>query len=112
MKKSGGRLRKVARSPINARVRLVWDDERGTSRMCYGKCVDISEKGLRVQLDESIPVRSYVQFEIREMNFRGSASVRFMGRKGMRNEVGLEFSQSVQWEWKDGIPTQQSARGR
>ena len=32
--------------------------------MCYGRCSDISETGLSVEVAHPIPLRSYVQFRI------------------------------------------------
>ena len=66
-------------------------------RVDQGRCIDISERGLGVTLADAIPLRSYVQFRIDEINFEGSGSVRYVGRKGLKQYVGLEFSGSLRW---------------
>ncbi|MCP5113177.1 MAG: hypothetical protein GY953_20290 [bacterium] len=88
---------------------MVWEDERRQSRESRGRCVDISERGLGVVLDDPLPIRSYVQFRVVKLGFRGSGSVRFVGRKGLKYQIGLEFSGGLRW--KGAKPTETKAEG-
>lgn len=98
MNNAGGGLRKYPRRPLVSRIRIAWEDEHGINRVSFGRTIDISPTGLGVRLDTAIPVRSYVHFEISKIGFRGSASVRFVRRQGLMNDLGLEFNGSLRWE--------------
>ena len=96
MRKQHG-MRRSPRSPLGARIRVTWQGERGYPKVAHGRCIDISETGLGVELDEPIPLRSYVQFRIEKVKFEGSASVRYLGWSRMKRHVGLEFSGTLRW---------------
>lgn len=96
MRKQHG-MRRSPRLPLGARVRVTWQDERGDPKVANGRCSDISETGLGVELDEPIPLRSYVQFRIKDIKFEGSGSVRYLGWCRMKRHVGLEFSGTLRW---------------
>ena len=70
-------------------------------RVAKGKCVDISERGLRVVVEENVPLRSYVQFWVERIGVHGSGSVRYVTRKGFRYVLGLEFSGNLRWAPQD-----------
>ena len=91
-------LREHQRVPLNAEILLHWRDETGLDRITRGKCVDISSRGIGALADDCIPVRTYVHFQIRKIDFSGSASVRFASRKGLRYIIGLELSGVLQWK--------------
>ena len=86
------------RYPLKARVRLSWDDEQGTPRINFGETLDISTRGMAFQLQDSIPLRTYVSFEVKAIRLQGSGSVRFARRKGLRHIVGIEFSGNARWD--------------
>lgn len=90
-------LRSARRIPLTGRVRVGWEDEHGYPHMAYGRCFDISATGLGLEMEETVPVRGYVNFEVIPLGFKGSASVRFVRRKGLRNVVGLDFSGGLRW---------------
>lgn len=73
-------------------ISLSWDDERGQTRYASGKCIDISEAGLRVELKESIPVRTRVAFRMEAINESGSGTVRHATRRNMKVVIGLALS--------------------
>ena len=85
-------LRKDPRELLNSEVSLSWEDARGVHRLSKGKCVNISERGLRVLVSDEIPVRSYVSFRVKSLRFSGGGSVRNARRQGLRFEIGIEFS--------------------
>ena len=84
--------RRNNRVPCAGSVSLSWDDERGQTRYASGKCIDISEAGLRVELKESIPVRTRVAFRMEAINESGSGTVRHATRRNMKVVIGLALS--------------------
>jgi len=80
------------RIPCAGPVRLSWDDERGQTQYAVGKCIDISENGLRVEVRESIPLRTRVAFRIEGINESGSGSVRHTTRRNMKVVLGVALS--------------------
>ena len=85
-------VRSVPRTSLDARIILSWEDGHGVQRFSRGRCVDISERDLGLLLDDEVPLQSYVNFRVEELQFTGSASVRSVQRKGIRYFVGLEFA--------------------
>jgi len=77
---------------LDSEVSLSWEDAHGAIRFCQGMCVDVSERGMGILVPDEIPLRSYVNFRIKVLDFTGSGSVRSTRRKGLRFQVGLEFS--------------------
>lgn len=94
-------LRRHKRSPLDAAVRLSWQDEQGVQRVVKGRCADISEHGIGILLNENVPLRSYLQFRIDELRFSGSGSVRSVSRKGVKYLIGVEFAGTLRWR---GLP--------
>jgi hypothetical protein len=84
--------RRGKRIPCAGPVRLSWEDVRGQTQYAVGKCIDISEAGLRVEVRESIPVRTRVAFRIEAINESGSGSVRHATRRNMKVVLGLALS--------------------
>jgi hypothetical protein len=104
-------LRRHSRSEIDHKVRLMWTGEGGQNFYARGRCVDISQSGMRVDSPEPIPVRSYVSFQFDGTRFEGSASVRSCSRKGLRHLIGLEFGSGLKWDpEKFGDPARDSVR--
>jgi hypothetical protein len=84
--------RRGNRVPCAGPVRVTWDDDRGQTHYALGKCLDISENGLRVELQESIPVRTRVAFRIERIDESGSGSVRHATRRNMKVVLGISLS--------------------
>jgi hypothetical protein len=76
--------RRRHRIPCAGPVRLSWEDERGQTQYALGKCIDISEAGLRVELQQMIPVRTRVAFRMEAINESGSGSVRHATRRNIK----------------------------
>ncbi len=96
MEKNNG-TRHSGRVPIKAQVRLAWHDEHDINRYAQGRCLNISMTGLRMEVSDTIPVGTYVSFRIESLRFGGSASVRNVNRRGVRQSIGLEFSGGLRW---------------
>jgi hypothetical protein len=74
-------------------VRLTWEDSRGEIRFAQGKCIDISEDGLRIESVTMIPAGARVMLNAERIKLAGSATARHGTRYGGRFTVGLELSQ-------------------
>ena len=88
--------RRHRRVPYIGPIRLSWEDERGQPKFVQAKCVDISESGLRVEVSQSIPVRTCLILRAERINLSGSATVRHSQRYGSKYILGIELSQSLQ----------------
>ena len=96
-------LRHYERTPLKARIRVTWEDERqATWRETRGRCVDISKRGLGFLADDPLPIRSYVSFRVEKIGFAGSGSVRYVGHKGLKYHIGLEFAGGLHWNDPQG----------
>lgn len=101
--------RKEPRVTNTEKVRLEWSDASSHSRWLLGTCLDISPRGMRVEINDLVPENQYVRFELVKQNFRGTATVRSAKVKGRRSLIGLEFAWSARWT---GEPTEQRAPAR
>ena len=81
------------RVPYFGPIRISWDDEQGTTRFAHSKCINISEAGLRIELSESIPLRSQISLRADRISFSGSATVRNIAWRGCKYILGLNLSQ-------------------
>ena len=81
------------RLAYNGPVRISWEDEQGLVRYAHAKCLDVSEDGLRIEVAESIPVRSRLLFRADRINLSGTATVRSIAWRGCKYILGLNLSQ-------------------
>jgi len=95
-----GRLRRHSRTEVRAIVQLVWKDHLGNEKYTKARTLDVSETGMRVEVPERIPERSYVTFRADELSLHGTGSVRSCQGKGLKYIVGLEFSTGMKWKPK------------
>ena len=78
--------------PDSGVVSLSWQDSQGHFRFSQGKCLEISQTGMRVQIPERVALRSYVSLKADCGGLTCSASVRHCMCKAGQFIVGLEFS--------------------
>jgi hypothetical protein len=81
-------------------VHINWKDQLGNDKFTKARTLDVSEAGIRVEVPERIPERSYVTFRADELSLHGTASVRTCNPKGLKYIVGLEFSTGLKWKPK------------
>jgi|SRR6476620_10313319 hypothetical protein len=93
--------RRRGRIALKGAVTLCWSDDRGRDHYRSGRCIDISEHGCAIEMEESLPLRSNVSLRIPSLDVSAFASVRHVTRKGMRFHIGLEFGQPVRLPLKD-----------
>ena len=79
------------------KVRLEWSDPFYQSKWVLGTCVDISARGMRVEINDLVPGDQYLRFELVKKNFRGNATVRSAQTRGRRSLIGIEFAWSARW---------------
>ncbi len=72
-------------------VRILWEDDKGRERVSNATIVNRSTNGLKLRLDEKIPVRSYVACNEPVLGIAGRASVRYCIYSKGKYEIGLEF---------------------
>ena len=96
-------LRRFERLPCALSVLLAWTDPDGSDRYGRGKCRDVSEAGLRVDIVDSVPVQTYVNLRIEKWDLTASARVRYSRRAGATNVVGLELTQKVRKQIVDSL---------
>ena len=87
-----GDLRRHHRTGARSIVQLIWSDQQGNDKFAKARSLDVSESGMRVEVPERIPERSYVTFRSDELGLQGTASVRSCRAQGLKYLVGLEFS--------------------
>jgi hypothetical protein len=60
-----------------------------------GRCLDVSEKGLRIEVPQPILVNSRISLRADRINLGGSATVKHVTRHGFKYILGLELSQPL-----------------
>ena len=95
-----GNLRRHHRTQARSVVQLVWKDHLGNEKYTKARTLDISQSGMRVEVPEQIPKRSYVTFRADELSLHGTGSVKSCHGKGLKYVVGLEFSAGMKWKPK------------
>ena len=93
-------IRRHERIASGALVKMRWNVSSGEAHFARGKILDCSKKGLRIELLEPIPTRSYVSLDAPELDRAGWAgwgSVRYCVPKRAKYIVGLELSDGAQW---------------
>ncbi len=91
-------MRRQARTEVVVPVDVMWTDRQGHERFATARSIDICESGIRIQVPEALPERSYVRLRADRIALAGSASVRSCVKKGTKFVVGLEFSGGMTWK--------------
>jgi hypothetical protein len=87
--------RRHVRNPANGMIRLLWEDSNGRERVTNATIVNVSANGVKLRLDEKIPVRSYIACNDPVLGIAGRASVRYCIFSKGKYDVGLEFADGV-----------------
>lgn len=90
--------RKEPRQPCTDRVRLEWVDAESQIKWALGQCVDISPRGMRIEIKDPVSEIRNFRFDVVRANFRGAATVRNRAAKGRVTVIGVEFGASVLWQ--------------
>jgi hypothetical protein len=76
-------------------VFISWRTFDGQRNYALGRCLDVSEQGLGLELSARIPVGSFVKLRAYKLNLDGSATVRHIARLPVGYGLGLELSQPL-----------------
>ena len=94
---SGKERRRRDRFPVSVKVRAWWTPEGGGIVSLQARCLDISQTGMRLEVDRPVPARSFVHVESTELHLAGTAVVRHCDRGMQRCTLGLEFVGGTTW---------------
>jgi hypothetical protein len=97
---SNGNLRRHDRTVVRTIVQITWKDRNGDDKFTNAHTIDVSESGMRIEVPEPLPERSYVTMRVDKLTLHGTASVRSCVRKGTKYVVGLEFSAGLKFKPK------------
>ena len=97
---SKGNIRRHSRADTAAPLQIIWKDHGGLDKFTNARALDVSESGMRIEVIEPLPERSYVTLRSDKLGLQGSASVRSCTRKGLKYVVGLEFSAGMKYKPK------------
>jgi hypothetical protein len=86
--------RRKRRIPYLGPVRISWED-RGQARFAAGRCIDISEEGMRIEVSQPVQAGSMVQICADRIRVSGAATVKRMERCGSKYLLGLQLTQAA-----------------
>jgi hypothetical protein len=94
--------RRHRRLPYCGTIRVSWDDGKG-QHYAVGKCIDISESGLRIELPVAVPSHATLLIATDRIRFSGSASVKHVVRFGAKYLVGVALNSGLNPKTLDTI---------
>lgn len=83
------------RYQVDFHVFLSWQAKNGGIHRVPGRCVDLSSSGAKLETRDRLEVRASILVHSEQFGRMGTASIRYCVRKGMKYEVGLQFSSAV-----------------
>ena len=86
--------RRHRRIPYLAPMRICWEDQ-GEPCFAIARCIDLSEGGIRMELNRQVPRGVRLQIAADRLNLSGSATVRRSDRFGAKYLLGLQFNQPM-----------------
>ena len=89
--------RRSPRFPFEVVVQVLWVDQQGHHRS-NGRCIEVSETGIRLELPAKVGTNCIVTVKSQEYGLNTSAQVRHVVQRGLKYHVGLEFCGG--WKWK------------
>ncbi len=92
-RRDGGRI------GLDESVSVSWIDSSGAHFHARARCLDVSERGLRLELLRRIDSDAYVNVKAEKFKLNASARVRNVVARGLKYHIGLEFNSA--WKWKE-----------
>lgn len=86
------RPRPETRYPVDFQVFLTFQMKNGLVQRVASRCVNLSPSGAKVETRDRLELRSTITLHSAEFGRMGTAIIRYCNRRGMKYEVGLEFS--------------------
>ena len=90
----GKDVRRFQRIPYAGPIRVSWE-ERGQPCFAIGKSIDISQRGMLIEVLPAFRSGITVQLAVERIRFAGSAAVKRVGRRGAKYLLGLELLHPV-----------------
>jgi hypothetical protein len=90
--------RRHDRHELPGKVRLYWRTAEGQSFHLPAKCLDISQSGIRLELERPIEAGTLVQLESPVFRVAGVAMVKRCERVRLRHVVAIEFAGGLTWK--------------
>jgi hypothetical protein len=94
---SSGNLRRHTRRSFSATIRVGWQDKSRENKSALTKSFDISESGLRFELNEPVALRSDVTLHCGKIGLQTRAVVRSCVHSRLKYMVGVEFGCGYRW---------------
>ena len=88
----GQGARREGRQPLECVLQLSWQVAGTETRTVRAICLDISAQGARIACTQPIAARSCVYLQAPSFGLMGSATVRYCKPRGLKYNVGLEFT--------------------
>ncbi len=101
--------RRNRRIPYSGLVRISWEDSHG-ARFAQGRCIDVSESGLRIEAPVSIPLHTPVMLTAERIGLAGSASVKHLSRFGAKYLLGLQLNGILPAKVREALREPQALR--
>lgn len=85
--------RRHRRIPYLGPIRFCWEEAEGTPQFGVGRCIDLSDEGLRVETAQAARPGSRLQLRAERINLSGAAIVKRVERMGGKYLMGLQLTQ-------------------
>lgn len=92
--RAGKDTRRFPRIPFAGPIRVSWED-RGQPCFAIGKSIDISQRGMCIEVLPPIRSGVTVQLAVERIRFSGTAAVKHVGRRGTKFLLGLDLLHPV-----------------
>jgi len=89
--------RRKQRYPASGVLRVLWEDSTGRERISKAELIDVSVSGLQLQLEEKIPVHTYLTCNAPDLGISGRGSVRYCNFLKGKYRAGVEFTGGTGW---------------
>jgi hypothetical protein len=86
--------RRHRRFPHASPVRISWE-EQGQPRYAVTKCINVSEKGLRIESSHPVKIGTLVILQSERIKLRCTATVKQSVRLGSKYMLGLQLTDAV-----------------
>lgn len=90
----GKDIRRFQRIPYAGPIRVSWE-ERGQPCFAIGKSIDVSQRGMRIEVIPAVRSGITVQLAVERIRFAGSAAVKHAAKRGAKHLLGLELLHPV-----------------
>ncbi|MEO8130527.1 MAG: PilZ domain-containing protein [Bryobacteraceae bacterium] len=88
-------LRLTERTASTESVALGWDDPGGQPKFVLANCVNFSDGGLSVRLNQPMVIRACVRLRSAKLKLAVTATVKYCVRRNSWYQVGFEFTQRM-----------------